>query len=395
LTNDFCFVVAGSSSLGKQHQELSMKVDPMRRSASCAYVRSAVLVAVALPFVLSAKPTSAETRGYVISWFATAVNTRDFAGDCPDTAKHIDKGAAEDGPRRRDVALVDGKPVPTSSYPAAVQKDPAIETIQGKYAYGFDLGGPAANKFIDPQTHEKVDNQIWRAIGCHSNFAQRPPPEMPYSEALGWSALLDTSPGWVMQISGADLNKDGPVTVTLDRTLRHVERDAQGGVRNNVTYTIDPAPRSHNVLTGDIKKGLLGINSGDIYMVADLPFYTQVDLTNAHMRMRTESDGKLLGYWGGHTDWQAWMYLYTARPAAADPVGYYWALQKLADADPDPATGQNRRISTTWRMQAVPAFLAQVDGTVIANASPEPLGGVVQQTAAASGTSSPANPSRK
>jgi len=351
-----------------------MSLNPTRKPTVSAILRSALLAAVALPVALGASSASAETRGYVISWFATATNTADFAIDCPQTAKIADKAGTEEGPRRRDVALVDGKPVPTSSNPAAVQKDPAIETIQGKRAYGFDLGGPAANKFIDPETRQKVDNQLWRAVGCHSNFARRPPPEMPYSEALGWSALLDSSPGWVMQISGDDLSSDGPVTITLDRSLRHVERDARGGVRSNVTYTIDPTVRSHNVLSGEIKEGVLSIKSGDIYMAAGLPFYTQVDLTNVHMRMHTEADGQLAGYWGGHTDWHAWIYLYTARPAASDPVGFYWALQKLADADPDPVTGQNRRISTTWRMQAVPAFLADVDGKIVAKATVEPLG---------------------
>lgn len=352
-----------------------MSVRFTRNTAGRLVARSALLVAAAFPCALSAGPASAETRGYVISWFATATNTRDFAVDCPETAKTADKAVAEgENTRRRDVALVDGKPVPTSSYPAAVQKDPAIETIQGKYAYGFDLGGPAANKFTDPETGSKVDNQLWRAVGCHGNFARRPPPEMPYSEALGWNALLDSSPGWIMQISGPDLSKDGPVTVTLDRALRHVERDARGGVRTSVTYTIDPTPRSHNVLSGEIKEGVLSIKSGDVFMVSDLPFYTQVDLTNAHMRMQTEEDGKITGYWGGHADWHAWMYLYTARPAASDPVGFYWALRKLADADPDPVTGENRRISTTWRMQAVPAFLATVDGTIVAQSSFEPLG---------------------
>ena len=153
-----------------------MRVAFFRRHAKAPVVRSALVAAAVLTSALGAGPASAETRGYVISWFATATNTRDFAVDCPETAKIVDKAVAENGPRRRDVALVEGKPVSASSYPAAVQKDPAIETIQGKYAYGFDLGGPAANKFTDPETQGKADNQLWRAVGCHSNFARRPPP---------------------------------------------------------------------------------------------------------------------------------------------------------------------------------------------------------------------------
>ena len=89
--------------------------------------------------------------------------------------------------------------------------------------------------------------------------------------------FVDSSPGWVMQISGADLSKDGPVTVTLDRTFRHPERDALGGIRSEVSYVID----------------------------------------------HTEP-GKLVGYWGGYTDWHKWAYQCTSRPAAGcDGVGYY------------------------------------------------------------------------
>jgi hypothetical protein len=373
-----------------------MEIDPDRGYGRPAILRGAILAAIALPFGLSAgSATAKETRGYVISWFATATNTADYATDCPVSSK-AGVVADEEGPRRRDVAMVDGKQVSARSYPAAVTKDPGLETIQGKFAYGFDLGGPAKNKFTDPETGQKVDNQLWRAVGCHPNFALRPPPEMPYTEALGWAALIDASPGWAMQITGDDLSKDGPVTITLDRTLRHLERDAQFNVRSNATYVLDPSERSNNVLQGEIREGVLTVKSGDVYMLAGFPFYTSVDLANTKMRMSSapEGNGKIMGYWGGHTDWHQWVYLYTARPATADPVAFYWNLQKLADADPDPVTGQNRRISTAWRMEAVPAFLAKVDGTVVAKASAEGLGRVVRQAAGTADAKRPASAAR-
>jgi len=87
--------------------------------------------------------------------------------------------------------------------------------------------------------------------------------------------------------------------------------------------------------------------------------------------------GKLVGYWGGYTDWHRWSYQCTSRPASnCDGVGFYRTLQKFADADPDPVTGKNRLISTTWRMEAVPAYLATIDGKVVATASSAGLGGV-------------------
>jgi hypothetical protein len=347
------------------------------------------LAAVATPWLL-ATSASAETRGYVVSWLATATNNPDFAVNCPELAKNPDvvKGLENTG-RAPDRAAVNGQAVPPLDYPDAVQKDPNIETVVGKYAYGFDLGGPAANKFEDPETHQPVDNQLWRAVGCTKSF-QATPPSAPYPEEVSWATMVDTSPGYAMQISGADLSRDGPVTVMLDRTLRHVERDATGGVRSNVTYALDPSPRSHNVFSGEIRNGMLLIKSGTLYLAGDMPFYAQVDLKQTHMRMGSETGGKLVGYWGGYTDWHTWVYMYTARPGSgADGVGFYRALEKLADADPDPATGRNRMISTTWRVEAVPAYLATADGKVVARASSEGLGGQVHATLASTAGAQP------
>jgi len=180
-----------------------------------------------------------------------------------------------------------------------------------------------------------------------------------------------------MQISGADLSKDGPVTVTLDRTFDHLQRDALSGIRSDVTYVLDPSPRSHNVLSGEIKDGVLWIRGGSLWLQGSAPYYIQVDLENAHMRMRSEPGGKLVGYWGGYTDWHKWAYMFTSRCGAGfDCVGVYRSVQKLADYAPDSA-GRNQKISLTWRMEAVPAYLATSDGKVLSNASGNGLGGKI------------------
>ncbi len=338
---------------------------------------------LALASIVFASPASAETRGYLISWFAVATNNPDFPVNCPIAAKDPDRvkyvAVGGEGNGKKYTATVNGQPESVLAYPDA-SPDPGLETVVGPYAYGFDLGSAATSKFIDPDTHEKVDNQLWRAVGCTVSF-QATPPVLPYSETAPWGTMLDTSPGYAIQISGTDLSKDGPVSVTLDRTVRHPERDAAGGVRTGVTYVIDPSPRSHNVLKGEIKNGILSIQPDYIYLVGTLPFYTQIDLKNAHMRLHSEPGGKIVGYWGGYADWRAWIYTYTARPAGgANDLGLYWALKRLADADPDPVTGENRMISVTWRIEAVPAFFATLaDGKLMAVASHEGIGGKVQQ----------------
>jgi hypothetical protein len=113
-----------------------------------------------------------------------------------------------------------------------------------------------------------------------------------------------------------------------------------------------------------------------------MPYYFDIDLKRTRMRFSSDADGKLVAYWGGFINWKDFAYMYTARPAnGADSIGIYHALEKMADADPDPATGHNRMISTTYRMEAVPAFLAHEDGKIVAAASPLPLGGMQTQLA--------------
>ena len=42
-----------------------------------------------------------------------------------------------------------------------------------------------------------------------------------------------------------------------------------------------------------------------------------------------------------------------------DIPGFYYLMKRYADADPDPKTGQNTRISVTYFFEVVPAFAAE------------------------------------
>jgi hypothetical protein len=266
-------------------------------------------------------------------------------------------------------ARLNGKPVSVFTYPDFVA-DPDIETYSGKFAYGFDLSsGAKAAKFEDPETHTPVDNQLWRAVGCIKEYFGSPP-QKSLLEDTSWDAITDSAPAWILQISGGDLGKDGKVTVTFDRAIQHLERDATANALWGATYVVDPSMTSHNVLQGEIKDGVLTIAPHRIYLQSEMPFYADIELDNGHLRIERQADGKLIGYMGGFLDWARYAYMSTARPGNdADAVEKYHALKKMADADPDPATGQNRKISGTFRWEAVPAFLADSQGRIIA--SPE------------------------
>ncbi len=348
----------------------------------------------ALPLSVFATPAKAETRGYMISWFATATKIDDFKANCPEDRNggglkvdirdlmevglteeqaiaHInntarDADATNYGKQIRTRARVNGQPASIYNYPDAT-KDPNIETSTGKFAYGFNLDGQTKDTdFVDPDTGERVDNQMWRAVGCSESY-RAVPPAMPYPEELSWNLMIDTMPAWAISLTADDFSKDGPVKIVLDRALQHLERDATGGVMRNATFVIDPSPRSHNELEGYMKDGVITIKPKDISLEAEHPFYAEMDIKNAHMRFKMEPDGKLVAYWGGYFDWLKYAYMYTSRPAnGADTIGLYHAMKKMADAAPDPKTGQNKLISITFRMEAVPSFHADVNGKIVA-----------------------------
>ena len=342
----------------------------------------------------AASAARAETRGYVISWFATATNIADFKASCPEDrnkgriewtirdlisvgytkeqAVNIIASAVDSVTLPIEIqnkidtrALVNGKPASIYNYPDAVA-DPNIETVTGKYGFGFNLGGAnPTSKFIDPETNEPVDNQLWRAVGCTESY-RAVPPVMPYPEELAWNTMVDSAPGWSIRITGADLSKDGPITITLDRTTQHLERSANGDVMSDVSYIIDNSARSHSVLQGEIKNGVISIKPAFVRLEGEMPYYAEIALRNTHMRLKSNGEN-LVGYWGGYINWKAFAYMHTSRPpSGADSIGLYHALKKMADASPDPKTGQNQEISATFRMEAVPAYLTTPEGAVVA-----------------------------
>jgi hypothetical protein len=343
----------------------------------------------------TATAAAAETRGYVISWFATATFNDDIKAGCPsgkaativelharelveigftiEQANEIlqnSRDSADVVPEYKDKiynrALFKGKNVSIFNYPEQLP-DPNIETYVGQYAYGFDLSGrQGSSKFEDPQTHQPVDNQLWRAVGCLSTYLATPP-QLPYIEDTHWNVIVDHAPAWTIHVTGDDLSKDGKVSITFSRATQHLTRDAANGALWGATYVIDPNMTSHNVLDGEIRDGILTITPKDsFYLQGQHPFYTEIDLKNVHLRIQPQADGRLVGYLGGYLDWQRYAYMYTSRGSDADVVGIYHTLKKMADAGPDPKSGQNSRISGTFRLEAVPAFIADSSGKILA-----------------------------
>ncbi len=354
---------------------------------------SAVGAVLSVASVRSA--SASETKSFVLSAFTNAAYST--TGDCqggidPDQTEQYKLDLLALGmplPKVQDVmsgypgfrtmavlvnrGRVDGKPVNGYTNPASVI-DPKLHLVDGKYAYGFNLDGKGAdspNSFQDPQTHQSgVDNQLFRVFGCDKNF--RGPPANatpPMFYGIEWSTLRPSFPAWVISITGEDLSKNGPVTLTIDRSIDHVLLDAQGNTEAYTTFRIDPASGSRNVFQGQLENGVVTLTDHhDLHLVGDPVLISDLDLSHTHLRMTLGPDGQVKGLIGGYQPWWE-IFLPIGHGGenfeenqGIDVPGLYWALRHLADADPDPKTGENRRISVAWQFDAVPAFVVPANG---------------------------------
>lgn len=364
-------------------------VASVRLIASRRLMRSLIAAIVLGDLAMGAH---AETRGFVVSSFHTA--TYSHPGNCPRGGngasvdiqrrvlgrlgygkaevnqilieKHDSKGnslnnlLALRGPNR---TAVDPFNDPQSAL------DPKIELMSGAYAYGFNLDGNSATGFEDPETHEKgVDNRLIRVVGCFQQYDVTLPVR-PFYEDVMWDTMVDTMPAWVISISGSSLDTDGPVRISFDRALQHLRRNSSGGALANATFTIEPNSRSHVIVNGRIRNGEISIDEGVLKLEGEAPILTVLNLRRLHLRMRAEPGGSLHGFIGGYQPWMDFFYMVSSAGElniGLDIPGIYHAFKKEADAYPDDRTGENTAISSTYVMRAVPAYLADTSGKLLA-----------------------------
>jgi hypothetical protein len=362
-------------------------------------VFAAGVSAVAL---MAAQGAQAETRSFVVSYFYDA-NYSDGKTDCPDgtNTSSIDfyrrdllrlypkekveevlrDFPGEGGLQQPWIPLVmtrgNGKDNVYTNPTSA--PDPGLKLVQSKYSYGFDLDGKAGKgSFLDPETKKPgIDNQLYRVMGCIRSFRGLPPPGRPSLAENLWDVLRDVVPAWVITVSGSDLSKDGDVTISFDRALERMTRDATGGTAQaDLTYQVDPDPRAHNELKGKIKNGVVTTTEpADVHMKEDPYLLPEYNWTQAKMTFDTRPGVLRRGMIGGYLPWRDLFYAVANQghikeyATSIDVPAFYYALERNADADPDPVTKRNRRISTAYMIEAVPAFVVPARGGQTADAS--------------------------
>src|SRR5690606_27627147 len=97
---------------------------------------------------------------------------------------------------------------------------------------------------------------------------------------------------WLVEVTGIDdYQNDDDVTVGIYRALNPVTRDAAGNVVQDMSFKVDPNPRSQRVVKAKIKNGTVFTEKFDFYMTGDPLAIIDYDLANAQFRLNIKPDG--------------------------------------------------------------------------------------------------------
>jgi hypothetical protein len=232
---------------------------------------------------------------------------------------------------------------------------------------------PTADAFAAQVEQRTIDNQYWRVMGCVRGYQ---PDGL--AAAFADTGILDGSMTIVLAIDGpADGEANGEVTVHLYSSGQPVTIGSDGKPLPFATFPVVAEPRFHNVARGRLQDGVLTTERFDLRLIrAAQRLDSEMYLRDARLRLKLDAEtGVASGYIGGYSD-LAWLAhaeiriqdrtgLSSGKPAA-DAHGYtcpgkYYAVHRLADGHPDPATGACQSISVLQSVRAVPAFIIEAD----------------------------------
>ena len=315
------------------------------------------------------------TIGYAVTWmFAAIYQTPDGREECPNGNNM--------GPRERFSELYpEGSHRPLVEtqlkheieiwHPSAdgAEEFPYFEA-QGKYALGINLDGEIGpNDFTHPDGTMGVDNEMFRVLGCLRGF--RGPD--------GGFYIFHTKPlasrynRLLIEITGVeDLSNDNEVTVTFYRGRDELMTDATGlnfvagGSQRIDTEWGSMVTRQtrgkivdHVLTTEPISEFLLPLTNTGLPTVHHFrDFRLKLTLTPTGAE----------GVTGGYVEIDSWMKQLTTNSsshhlsaAAAPASAMYKVIRRLADAYPDPDTGQNTHISHAYKVEATQVFIIHPD----------------------------------
>jgi len=352
----------------------------------------AVALALAFSFPTSAQAAPKKTLGYIIPSWLTAMYETKYYDECPDGLaigndelwwkglSPMDRDRLTNGgaiepvdPPRRPMSVLRGPNKEDVCWMPEVVKDPALRVVKGKLGYGLNLdgtpdGAATANtckheKFTTPDGKAKVDNQMYRLLGCIYGWRKGE-----YVESHADRERRDSSVGMILiEVSDVDDEQNDPdVKVSFHATRDVLFKDATGKILPYASYRPSETPHYNTVASGKIVDGKLITEPTD----ARLPLYAHqmtgtmfIKGLRLELPVAAKDDGTpAMGMMAGYHDFDNW-WEYIRRIESVLVTGQwscpavYVAAKELADGYPDPQTGKCTAISTAMNIEALPAFI--------------------------------------
>ena len=354
------------------------------------------IASAAMAMVVGANQAHAESKGYIISNWAPAMNNFDDSG-CPEgknpgNAEIVAFHLKQQGMPEAEVAKIvtpegvkrdavgdrvvmrgrkDGQPVNAYTHPLTAP-DSNIKLEMNKEGFGFNLDGKVGPMdYFDPLTKEAgVDNAAARVFGCYDRTRgtlEAPPGNWSYR----WAHYMEGA-SWHLSVDNhadrpLDFKNEEKVTITFYRSQQKPMMNSSGYQRD-VTYTIDPNAELQTLTTfkGSIKNGMfMSERTPQFRMIASSRIQPVFDFKSALMRMEFNEDGSLRGFVGGYLPIKMIYFPFGDYASSAESAGgmdvpaTYQALQRNADSDIDMVGNIRTRISQTYQLSAVPAYLIE------------------------------------
>jgi hypothetical protein len=317
-------------------------------------------------------PVVEGTVGYALTdmrWSVYQAESGD--AECPD-------GLNNSGPREQFDALYPKQDQPRALKDTVLRREAAIwlpevqgnpfpwREARGATGFGLDLNGRSdAEDFTSPDGERGVDNELYRVIGCVEEFRG---PTGRFYHLINRFVRDFAFNRVLIEIRGVDsLSNDDNVQVVSYRGLDRLLVDATGTeIIPGGTQRIDRrwGKRYIQQWSGTIKDGVLTTDAADITLPRSI--YESMPgeqyLRDGRLRLKVSTLGAS-GLLAGYADVEHWY-----RQMMQSSSGQFsypalrQALQHRADAFPDPRTGENTAISSSFNVSFTRVFIFHPEG---------------------------------
>lgn len=239
--------------------------------------------------------------------------------------------------------------------------------VEGEISWGLNLDGEVGpNDFVHPDGSPGIDNEVYRAVGCVIGFRGPDGVEFIFQN----KAIVDERYNRMMvELTEVDdLENDDSVTVTVYRGMDRLLTDATGSrVMPGGTQRVDRRWGQNLIRQVEariVDSVLITEPIGDLIIPWQNLSVPSIQLfRDARFELDLSAEGAT-GLLAGYADVDTWYYQLIRNDSThhlsngqISGISLYKALRRLADAYPDPETGENTAISTALDIKMKQVFI--------------------------------------